>query len=134
MSAKQLVKVLVVEDEVVTARAIVRSLEALGYDVIGIADSGEKAIEMAVNTQPDVMLMDIRLKGLVDGVLATRRIQTHLDIPVIYLTALSDEQTLKRVLHSKSYGYIVKPYRDEDLHRAIGNALSRHKMKREAGS
>ena len=92
-------KVLIVEDEVLTARAIARGLTDLGYAVIGFARSGEEAIDMATQAQPDVILMDITLKGIMDGVSATHRIQTSLDIPVIYLTASSDAATVKRALH-----------------------------------
>jgi CheY-like chemotaxis protein len=105
------------------------NLTDLGYAVIGFARSGEEAIEMATQARPDVILMDIKLKGFMDGVSATHRIQTSLDIPVIYVTASSDTGTVKRALHSSPYGYIIKPFREQDLHDAIENALSRKKAK-----
>lgn len=130
MGVKQLVRVLIVEDEVLTARAIAKDLTDLGYAVIGFARSGEEAIDMASQAHPDVVLMDITLKGAMDGVSATHRIQTSLDIPVIYLTASSDAETVKRALYSSPYGYIVKPFREKDLHDAIRDALGRHKGRR----
>jgi CheY-like chemotaxis protein len=131
MGVKQMVRVLIVEDEVLTARAIAGDLAGLGYAVIGFARSGEEAIDMATQAHPDVVLMDITLKGTMDGVSATHRIQTGLDIPVIYLTASSDAETVKRALYSSPYGYIVKPFREQDLHDAIRDALSRRKAGRE---
>jgi DNA-binding NarL/FixJ family response regulator len=131
MSTKQSVKVLIVEDEVLTAHAIANHLKNLGYTVIGFANSGEDAIEMAAQARPDVVLMDIKLKGPVDGVSATHRIQSGLNIPVIYLTASSDTETIKRALHSSPYGYIVKPFKETDLLDAIKNAISRRKAKRD---
>jgi CheY-like chemotaxis protein len=101
----------------------------LGYDVAGIAASAEEAVGKAADTRPDVVLMDIKLKGLMDGISAAQRIQALLDIPVIYLTAHSDAETLKRVLHSKAYGYITKPFTTKHLHSAIQQALERHRAK-----
>ena len=131
MSTEQPVRVLIVEDEVLTAYAIANHLKNLGYAVIGFANSGEDAIEMATQARPDVILMDIKLKGVVDGVSATHRIQSSLNIPVIYLTASSDAETVKRALHSSPYGYIVKPFKETDLLDAIKNAISRRKAKRD---
>ena len=130
MGVKQPVRVLIVEDEILTARAIAGDLTDLGYAVIGFARSGQEAIEMATHARPDVILMDIKLKGPMDGVSATHRIQTSLDIPVIYLTASSDTETVKRALYSSAYGYITKPYREKDLHDAIKNALDRKRASR----
>jgi DNA-binding NarL/FixJ family response regulator len=129
MDSKGPTRILVVEDEIIIAKAIKTSLKNLGYDVIGSTSSGREAIEKAIQSRPDLVLMDIKLKGFVDGVLATQRIQTHLDIPVVYLTAHSDEETLKRVLHSKPYGYITKPFIEDKLHAAIEKALNIHKEK-----
>jgi CheY-like chemotaxis protein len=129
MGIKQSVRVLIVEDEVLTARAIANSLANLGYAVIGFARSGEEAIELATQARPDVVLMDITLKGAMDGVSATQRIQTSLDIPVIYLTASSDAETVKRALYSNPYGYITKPFREKDLYDAVRNALERHRAR-----
>ena len=130
MNARQSVKILVVEDEVITAKAIEKSLKDAGYQVVGIAISGSEAIEKASRMQPDLVLMDIKLKGVLDGVLTTQRIQAHLDIPVIYLTALSDDETLKRITYSRPYGYLIKPFKETELHEAVEKALQRHQMKK----
>jgi AmiR/NasT family two-component response regulator len=130
MSARQTPKIFVVEDEIITAKAIEKSLKSAGYEVVGIATSGSEAIEQVSRLKPDLVLMDIKLKGLLDGVLTTQRIQAHFDIPVIYLTALSDDETLKRVTHSRPYGYLVKPFREQELHEAVDKALQRHQEKR----
>jgi CheY-like chemotaxis protein len=97
--------------------------------VTGIAVTAEEAIDKAVATKPNLVLMDIRLKGITDGISAAQRIQALLNIPVIYLTAHSDPETLKRVLHSKAYGYITKPFTTEQLHDTIRQALEWHKAR-----
>lgn len=129
MDTKKLIKVLVVEDELVVAKGIEKSLRDLGYIAVGIAHSGEKAIEIIPHAQPDLVLMDIGLKGPTDGMFAAQRIRTRFDIPVIYLTAHSDDETLKRAIHSRPYDYIVKPFGDQELHDAIEQALNRHRTK-----
>lgn len=130
MTIQQGTKILVVEDESITAKAIEKSLKDTGYNVVGLASSGGEAIEKTACMKPDLVLMDIKLKGPTDGVLLTQHIQTHFDIPVVYLTALSDDDTLKRIIHSQPYGYIVKPFNEQELHDAIQRALHLHKMKR----
>lgn len=129
MDTKKLIKVLVVEDELVVAKGIEKSLRDLGYIAVGIARSGEKAIEIIPHTQPDLVLMDIGLKGPTDGVFAAQRIRTRFDIPVIYLTAHVDDETLKRAIHSRPYGFIAKAFKDKELHDVIEQALNRHKTK-----
>ena len=131
MNIKQPVGILIVEDAILTARAIESALKNFGYEIVGFARSGQEAIETATRARPDVVLMDIQLEGLMDGVSATHRIQTILDIPVIYLTASSDPGTIRRALHSSPYGYITKPFKEQDLHDAIENALARKKVKKE---
>jgi CheY-like chemotaxis protein len=130
MLPKPPTRILIVEDEVITATAIKQSLKKLGYEVAGIAVSAEEAVNKASATRPNLVLMDIRLKGAVDGISTAQRIQALLDIPVVYLTAHSDPGTLKRVLHSKAYGYITKPFAEEHLRDAIQQALQLHRVKR----
>jgi CheY-like chemotaxis protein len=122
-------KILIVEDEIITAKAIEQSLRNASYKVVGIAASGEEAIEKASHLRPDLILMDIKLKGLLDGVITTQRIQSDLDIPVVYLTALSDDETIKRVIASKAYGYLVKPFRERELCETVKKALYLHKTR-----
>ena len=127
MGAQPAPKILIVEDEMITALDLKHSLTSLGYQVVGIALSGEEAIAKAGLTQPDVILMDIVLAGPTDGVSATQQIRSRHDIPVIYVTAYSDAQTVKRAMHSRPYGYVVKPFDREELRDVIEAAIERHR-------
>ena len=131
MGSQRSPKVLIVEDELITAKDLEHSLKDLGCQVVGIASSSEEAIAKAGLTQPDLILMDIVLAGPTDGVSTTQRIQSRYDIPVIYVTAYSDAQTVKRAMHSRPYGYVVKPFKEEQLRDAIKTALERHRAVRE---
>ncbi|HEY9874721.1 MAG TPA: ATP-binding protein [Candidatus Obscuribacterales bacterium] len=119
-------KILVVEDERIVAKDIVKSLQRLGYVVIASVSSGEEAIKKVSENQPDLVLMDIMLKGEMDGITATEEIRKTFDIPVIYLTAYADENTLQRAKVTDPFGYILKPFDDRDLHTTIEIALRRH--------
>jgi len=122
------VKILVVEDESIVAMDIKHRLESLDYQVPEIASSGEEAVEKASKTNPDLILMDIVLKGEMDGIDAAQLIKDRFDIPVVYLTAYSDEKTLKRAKITGPFGYIIKPFEDQELHSAIEVALYKHMM------
>jgi PAS domain S-box-containing protein len=124
------VKILVVEDESIVAMDIKHRAESLGYTVTGITPSGEDAIQKATETLPNLVLMDIVLKGEMDGVEAAQKIRDTLDIPVVYLTAYSDEKTLKRAKVTEPFGYIIKPFEDRELHSAVEVALYKHKMEK----
>ncbi len=121
-------KILVVEDESIVAMDIKHRLESMGYVVPAITSSGEEAVEKAAETNPDLVLMDIVLKGEMDGIDAAQQIKDNLDIPVVYLTAYSDERTLKRAKITGPFGYIIKPFEDRELHSAIEVALYKHEM------
>lgn len=121
-------QILVVEDENIVARDIQNTLRMLGYGVPVVVSSGEEAIEKAAATNPDLVLMDIELKGRVDGVAAAEAINDRLDIPVIYLTAYADDQTLERAKVTEPFGYLLKPFDERSLHAAIQMALHRHRM------
>ena len=123
--------ILIVEDENIVALDIRNRLKKLGYSVAGRAVTGKQAVDQAVNIHPDLVLMDIRLKGEMDGVTAAAHIRSQIDIPVVYLTAYSDDVTLQRAKVTEPYGYIIKPFEDRDLHSAISMALYRHKAERE---
>jgi DNA-binding LytR/AlgR family response regulator len=123
--------ILVVEDESIVSKDIQLSLKKLGYNVVGSVNNGEKAIEMAIALEPDLILMDIMLKGEVNGVRATKRIQTKLNIPIVYLTAYADENTLERAKVTQPYGYIIKPFKEIDLQTSIEMALYKHKKELE---
>lgn len=123
-------KILVVEDERIVAKDIQISLEQLGYAVPAVAASGGEAINKAADTSPDLVLMDINLKGDMDGVEAARQLHTRFKIPVIYLTAYSDDNTLERAKLTEPVGYLLKPFKARELHAAIQMALSKHRMER----
>jgi len=127
-------RVLVVEDERIVAEDIERSLNKLGYPVLGIVSSGEEAMEKAEELGPDLVLMDIVLKGGMDGVEAAEEIQARLKIPVVYLTAYADDETLERAKVTQPFGYIVKPFEERELYTSIEVALYRHKMEEELRS
>ncbi len=122
------IRILVVEDESIVAMDIKHRLESLDYEVPEIISSGEEAVVKAKETQPDLVLMDIVLKGEIDGIDAAQLIKDKYDIPVVYLTAYSDEKTLKRAKITGPFGYIIKPFEDRELHSAIEIALYKHKM------
>jgi len=122
--------ILVVEDESIVAMDIQERLRGLGYAVSAVASSGEEAIQKAAETHPDLVLMDIMLKGDMDGVEAAEQIRARFDIPVIYLTAYADENTLQRAMITEPFGYIIKPFEERELHTTIEMALYKHKMER----
>ncbi len=124
MSTEPKARILIVEDEIITATALEKSLRNLGYDVVGIASSGEAALKQAAEKVPDLILMDVRLQGPIDGIAATKKIQFDLEIPIVYLTAHSDEGTVERIMDSKPYGCLFKPFEKEDLRNAVEAALA----------
>ena len=128
MKVEQQAKILVVEDENIVARDIQNTLKHLGYIVTGIAATGEDAIQKAGATQPDLVLMDIMLKGYQDGVEAAQKILALHNIPVVYLTAFTDEKTLQRAKVSEPYGYVLKPFEERELQIAIEMAIYKHRM------
>jgi CheY-like chemotaxis protein len=121
-------KILVVEDENIVALEIKKRLQKLGYIVPGVASTGEDAISKAEGILPDLVLMDIMLKGEIDGIHAAGEIRKRFNIPVIYLTAYSDEETLQRAKLTEPYGYILKPFEENDLRTTIEIALYRHQV------
>jgi CheY-like chemotaxis protein len=118
-------RILVVEDEGIVALDLKLRLLGFGYLVTALAASGEAAIQAAATTRPDLVLMDIRLQGHMDGIEAAREILARFDIPVIYITALSDDRTMQRIAETPHSGYILKPLDDGDLQTAIERGLSR---------
>jgi diguanylate cyclase (GGDEF)-like protein len=119
-------KILIVEDESIIAEDISDSLISLGYRITGMVYSGEEAIEAAAKFRPDLVLMDVNLQGEIDGITAAAEIRSRFQIPVVYLTAYADENTLRRVNATKPFGYIVKPFEEKNLHTTIQLALHRH--------
>lgn len=123
--------ILVVEDEAIVSKDIQQSLKKLGYNIVGASATGEKAIELAMEHKPDLVLMDIMLKGEMSGIEAAEKIKESLNIPVIYLTAYADENTLSKAKVTEPYGYIIKPFKEIDLHTSIEMALYKHSKERE---
>lgn len=119
-------KILVVEDEPIIARDIAETFTRLGYTVTAIASSGEEAVKKVVEQQPDLVLMDIVLKGSMDGIETTACIQARYDIPFVYLSAYSDSEVLKRARETYPYGYLIKPVTEHELAMAIERALFNH--------
>lgn len=124
-------KVLIVEDESIVALDIQSRLMKLGYLVPAIATSGLEAIDKAVETEPDLVLMDIKLKGELDGIDTVRQLQRKFDVPVIYLTAFADEVTLQRAKVTAPNGYLLKPFAERELQTAIEMALYKHKLEKQ---
>ena len=118
-------RILVVEDDRIIARSLRMILEQSGYEVTAVASTGQAAIREANETKPDLILMDIILDDEMDGIEATRVIRSHLNIPVIYLTAYSDHATRERADETQPFGYLSKPIMRDDLRRIVEQALSK---------
>jgi two-component system cell cycle sensor histidine kinase/response regulator CckA len=123
--------ILVVEDEKLVAEDIRDCLQRLGYAVVGTAGYGTEALRKAVETEPDLVLMDIKLKGSVDGIQAAEQLYRRLNIPVVYLTAYADLEILERAKKTSPSGYVVKPFDERSLRSAIEIALHRHRIERQ---
>ncbi len=123
-------QILVVEDENIVAKDIEHRLKALGYHVPALASSGEEALKRAQETSPDLVLMDIRLKGAMDGVETAEELRRRFNIPVVYLTAYADAATLQRAKVTEPFGYILKPFEERELYTCIEVALYKHQMER----
>jgi len=130
ITSNAVVKILVVEDESSVAKDIQNRLKTNGYDVTAIACSGEEAINKAAETYPDLVLMDIRIKGDMDGVEAARQIQTRFNVPIVYFSADADDNTLERTKLTPS-GYLLKPFKERELYTAIEIALAKDKRERQ---
>jgi signal transduction histidine kinase len=120
-------KILVVEDEAIVAENLADRLVENGYDISGIVDSGSEAIACAAANSPDLVLMDIVLKGEIDGITAAQTIYSQLAIPIVYMTAYSDEKTLQRSKSAQPLAYLIKPFRPQELKATIEIALHKHK-------
>ena len=120
------INILVVEDESIVSKDIQNSLKKIGYNVIGACNNAQEAIDIATELHPDVVLMDIMLKGNLTGIAAAEQIKL-LNIPVIFLTAYADEATLAKAKITEPYGYILKPFKEKDLNISIEMAIHRHK-------
>lgn len=126
--------ILVVEDESIVAKDIEQCLKRLGYQVIGVLDTAEAAIEAVKKRQPDLVLMDIMLKGEMSGIDAAEAIRDSHRIPVIFLTAYTDESTLSKAKLTEPFGYIIKPFKEIDIQTSIEIALYKHERETEVRS
>ena len=124
-------KVLIVEDERIVALDLQYQLRRLGYTVSDVASSGEEALRRTEKARPDVVLMDIRLGGTLDGVETAEILRDEFDVPVVFLTAYADDRTLQRAKASEPFGYLLKPFEERELQVAVELALYRHSMEQQ---
>ncbi len=117
------VQVLIVEDEAIVSMDLRYKLESLGYSVSAEISFGEAAVDAVTQLHPDVVLMDIRLSGEMDGIVAAQEIRRRLDIPVVYLTSHADEDTLARAKATEPSGYVLKPFYDAELRAVVETAI-----------
>ncbi|RYX81215.1 EAL domain-containing protein [bacterium] len=120
-------RVFVVEDEMIISKDIQRTLISLGYEVAGHAVSGQSAIERARESKPDIVLMDIHIKGDRDGIETASIISEELKVPIVYLTAFADAATIDRAKQTMPYGYLLKPFEERELQTTIEMALYKHR-------
>jgi len=118
-------KILVVEDEIIIAKDIQNILKTLGYDAPAIVLSGEEAIKKTEEIKPDLVLMNIALKGKIDGIDAATEIRNLFTIPVVYITGYMDEERLKRAKATEPFSYVIKPFNERELHSTIVMALKK---------
>lgn len=123
-------KIMVVEDEAITAKDLQMTLQDLEYEVPAVVFTGEEAVQKAEEHKPDLVLMDIVLLNKMDGIAAAEQIRKKFDIPVVYLTAYADENTLERAKVTEPYGYIVKPFNDKEVRSSIEVALYKHRIEK----
>lgn len=129
-SEPQKPRIMLVEDEIIVAMDVQQRLEALEYEVVAHATSGDEAVSMANESSPNLILMDIKIRGGMDGIETATKIRERQDIPIIYVTAFSDETTVKRARITEAYGYLIKPFEDRELRTAIEIALYKHSMEK----
>lgn len=124
-------RILVVEDEAIVAEDLKEMLAGLGYGVLGPVARTDRAIELAIVEAPDLVLMDVRLDGDVDGITAAAHIRRECGIPVVFLTAYADELTLERAKAAEPFGYLVKPVQEQVLNATVRLACHRQKVERD---
>ncbi|HLX82985.1 MAG TPA: response regulator [Terriglobales bacterium] len=122
-------RALIVEDEVLIAEELRDRLSRLGFSIIAAVDSCDEAVAIAARERPDLVLMDIRLKGAKDGIEAAKEIRMQVDVPIVYLTAYSDRATLDRAKATDYDAYILKPFHRRELQSTIEVAIKRHAIR-----
>jgi signal transduction histidine kinase len=123
-------RLMIVEDEFVVACDLCDTLEGLGYQVVAVLGTGEEAVAAAGLVNPTAILMDIRLAGGIDGIQAAARIRSQLDIPIVFLSAHSNEETLRRATATEPFGYLIKPFKSAELRCALEVAIHNHRSQR----
>lgn len=123
-------KILIVEDERVVALSLEDHLKSIGHDVCGIAGSGRQAMSIAASEQPDVVLMDIKIKGAMDGIRTAEKLKQDLAIPVVFLTAFSDQAILERAKKAEPLGYIIKPFKPQEITAVVETSLYKAEMEK----
>jgi putative nucleotidyltransferase with HDIG domain len=123
-------KILIVEDEKIVAEDIKQTLQKFKYEIIGIAEDATQALELIKQKEPDLVLMDIVLSGIYNGIQLTEKINKQFDLPVVYMTAYSDTETLQRATVTEPYGYLIKPFNDRELRANIEMALYKHNVEK----
>jgi CheY-like chemotaxis protein len=124
-------RILVVEDEAIVSADIQDHLAGFGYDIVGSTDSGERSVELARELKPDLVLMDVMLNGPMDGAEAAKIIREQLKLPVIFLTANSDDATVFKARDTDPFGFVLKPFEDRSLRIAVEIALYKHRVEQE---
>lgn len=118
--------ILIVEDELLIAKNTAKKLDGFGYNVVKIVSTGQAAIDFVSLEQPDLVLMDITIKGEIDGIEAASQIKAISNVPIIFLTAYANDETLDRAAETGCYGYLIKPYKEQELHATVKMTLSKH--------
>lgn len=118
---------MIVEDEALIALSLQTKLESFGYSIPAVAHNGEEAIQLAGEVNPDLILMDINLPGGMSGITAAEKIRSTKKVPILFLTAYSDDTTLQKAMSAEPFGYLIKPFRERELRSAIEVALHKHK-------
>ena len=121
-------KIMVVEDEWVVADQLCKDLKDLGYTVCSTASTGDEAIKKVEVDRPDLILMDIVLKGKIDGIEAADRVNSQFNIPILYLTAYTNQEYIERAKQTNPFGYLLKPYNQNELYANIEMALHKHRV------
>lgn len=122
-------RALIIEDEALIVEELKERLSGMGFSIVGVVDSADQGIALAASERPDLVLMDIRLRGEKDGTQACQEIREHVDPAIVYLTAYSDHRTVERVKASDHDGFILKPFRKHELHSTIAVALQRRALR-----
>jgi DNA-binding response OmpR family regulator len=122
-------RALIIEDEALIAEELRERLSRIGFVVIATVDSADEGITIATRERPDLVLMDIRLRGVKDGIQATQEIRRQVDLPIVYLSAHSDQQTVERAKRTEHDGFIRKPFHRSELQSTIEVAMKRHALR-----